>query len=466
MTRPDPCAASNEAELAIIEGMLLANHLIPDVVGQLPAEARIPFYTVEKPPREGVSLFYSPAYQLVFEIILRVAEQNRPVDLIVLQDELLKMGKLEELGGSVFLASLEDGGFFLSSRCMPSYVRIVCDHWVKRQVMKFGSEIPKVLSEEDAPVEILGEKLAKIQHIQTPEPDSDLVSLADEAVKELALTPAEKGEALVLTGFRDLDDCLFGLKPGNLLLVGARPSVGKTLLMTQVAVHVALNQGRPVLFFSLEMSAEEISSRILAWRAGVAQNSLRRRRLSDAEFKKVAEAQGELKMDKLWIDTSSNLDIGAIRLRAQHRKARNPDLALVCVDYVQLVRTRNLKNRALEVGEVARSLKLLAGELQLPVFAACQLNRAPEGEKEPKLHHLRESGELEAHADVVMLLDRDLQKTTLRLNVAKHRNGPLARTTLEFDRQTVFFNEQSRPTAPLTPDLDSPPESSDFLNFR
>jgi replicative DNA helicase len=258
----------------------------------------------------------------------------------------------------------------------------------------------------------------------------------------------------VPTGFRDIDLRLSGLQPQNLILVAARPAMGKSSFVMNIAHHVALTEHIPTVIFSLEMSEMEIVQRLICSEARIDTKALRSGRLTDSEWTKVSNAVGRLDGASLFIDDTPSISMMEIRAKCQRLK-RNSGLGLVIVDYIQLMNsTRRTENRVQEVSEISRSLKILAKELEVPVLAVSQLSRQPEqggGDRRPHLAHLRESGALEQDADVVMFIYRDEvynQDTPARgeaeVIVAKHRNGPIGVDKLAFLGQFTKFADLAR----------------------
>jgi replicative DNA helicase len=261
----------------------------------------------------------------------------------------------------------------------------------------------------------------------------------------------KQGEGLrgVPTGYKDIDDTLAGLQKSNLLILAARPGIGKTTLALNIAQNVSIKYQRPVGFFSLEMSKEELVDRLLVAQADIDAWKLKTGKLSEDDFTKLSNAMGELAEAPLYIDDTPAMSILEMRTKARRLQVEN-GVDLIIIDYLQLARSRYLENRVQEVSEISQGLKNLARELKVPVLAISQLSRAVEqrGEKRPQLADLRESGSIEQDADVVMFLWREEEDNTenINLDVAKHRNGPLRSLKLFFrgDRMKFFPREVKR----------------------
>jgi replicative DNA helicase len=280
---------------------------------------------------------------------------------------------------------------------------------------------------------------------------SDLVGQSMESLE--SLHERDAAYAGVPTGFQDLDELLQGLHPANLIVVAARPGVGKSSFVTNVARNVAVG-GAPVAMFSLEMSRSEIAMRLLCAEARVPWDKVRAARVGPEDWGRIAEAAERLDRAPMWIVDSGNLTIVDIRAKARRLKSTPQGLGLIIVDYLQLMSShQRVENRQQEIAEISRSLKMLAKELEIPVIAVSQLNREPErrGDKRPQLADLRESGAIEADADVVMLLHRDDLYSTepevrglAQVIVAKHRNGPTDTVTLTFVHNLTQFRNYAR----------------------
>jgi replicative DNA helicase len=393
--------------------------------------------------------FYRPRHQAIFESMIRLKEKAEPeaVDVLTICDDLRRQGQIEEVGGEDYVHSLPAtvpavGNVF-------HYARIVKDHATLRRLLDATRRIQQeVLSSPGEPREIVERAESHLYQISHDDHASEVRPL--EAVLHDELDKLEelsrKGIRLTGTpsGFKDLDDVTGGFQPGNLIVLAARPSMGKSTMATNILENAAIQHGHPVLLFSLEMSEAELAQRFLASQAKVSSDDLRKGQVK-ASWAKVVKAAEKLATAKIYVDDSSDIGILEVRAKARRLHARE-GLGLIVVDYLQLMRAEDGRDSRVEqVGKMSRGLKILARELNVPVVAVSQLSRAVESRTPsiPMLSDLRESGQIEQDADVVMFVYRDEVYTKgeserpgeADLIIAKHRNGPLA---------TVGFAFQSR----------------------
>jgi replicative DNA helicase len=398
--------------------------------------------------------FYKPAHGHIFDAVTSLYGAGEPADPVTVADELRRAGLLEAVGGPGLLVSLQVRTPATSSAAR--YARIVSEHALLRrliavagEIAEMGYRIPDDVAEAVDRAEALVFDVAQHRVSDSLAPIRDLL---DDSLTRLEML-YEKGDAItgVPTGYHDLDQLLSGLQPSSLVIVGARPAVGKTAFALGMATHAALEANRAVLFFSLEMSHVEITQRILASEARVDSTRMRNGRLEDADWAKLSHGIGRLAEAPLYIDDNPRATVLEIRAKARRLKSRLGDLGMVVVDYLQLMTGRSgAENRQVEVSEISRGLKILARELQTPVVALSQLSRGLElrADKRPMLADLRESGSLEQDSDAVLLLYRDeLYNTespdrgTAEVLVAKHRSGPTGMVRLAFlERHTRFAN--------------------------
>jgi replicative DNA helicase len=369
-------------------------------------------------------------------------------------DELRRADLLEAIGGPATLISLQANTPATTNAAR--YARIVEEHALLRrligvagEIAEMGYSLPDDISAAIDRAESMVFQVAERRVTDTLKPLHDL--LADSLDRLEALY--DRGESItgVPTGFLDLDERLSGLQPSTLVIVGARPSMGKTALALGMAAHAAMEGGVPVLYFSLEMSHSELTQRLLCSEARVDSSRIRNGKLLESDWPKISHAIGRLGEAPLYIDDNPNLTIMEVRAKARRLKSRLGNLGLVVIDYLQLMSGRNsAENRQVEVSEISRGLKILARELEIPVVALSQLSRNLEmrADKRPMLADLRESGSLEQDADVVMFLYRDEiynpespERGTAEVIISKHRNGPTGKTDLAFlDHYTRFAN--------------------------
>jgi replicative DNA helicase len=402
----------------------------------------------------GPDDFYKPAHGHVFDAVCSLYGQGEPADPVTVADELRRADLLEAIGGPATLISLQANTPATTNAAR--YARIVEEHALLRrligvagEIAEMGYSLPDDISAAIDRAESMVFQVAERRVTDTLKPLHDL--LADSLDRLEALY--DRGESItgVPTGFLDLDERLSGLQPSTLVIVGARPSMGKTALALGMAAHAAMEGGIPVLYFSLEMSHSELTQRLLCSEARVDSSRIRNGKLLESDWPKISHAIGRLGEAPLYIDDNPNLTIMEVRAKARRLKSRLGNLGLVVIDYLQLMSGRNsAENRQVEVSEISRGLKILARELEIPVVALSQLSRNLEmrADKRPMLADLRESGSLEQDADVVMFLYRDEiynpespERGTAEVIISKHRNGPTGKTDLAFlDHYTRFAN--------------------------
>jgi replicative DNA helicase len=425
-----------EAEESLLGAMLLSRDAIASAVETCSADD-----------------FYKPAHGHIFEAITNLYGHGEPADPVTVADELRRADLLETIGGVGILSSLQANTPATSNAAR--YARIVEEHALLRrligvagEIAEMGYSVPEDIAQVVDEAETLVFKVAQRRVADTLKPIKELLEESLDRLEALF----DRGEAItgVPTGYLDLDEQLAGLQPSNLLIVGARPGMGKTSFALGMVANAAMEAQTPVLFFSLEMSHSEISQRLLCAEARVDATRMRNGRLHESDWPKITHAIGRLAEAPIFIDDNPNVTVMDIRAKARRMKSRD-GLGLVVVDYLQLMSGRaRAENRQVEVSEISRSLKILARELEVPVVALSQLSRNLEmrADKRPVLADLRESGSLEQDADVVMFIYRDelydpesSDRGTAEVIVAKHRNGPTGKTQLAFlDHYTRFAN--------------------------
>jgi replicative DNA helicase len=343
------------------------------------------------------------------------------------------------------------------------YARIVKQNSLLRRLLTATHTIQRSVHEREAEPQELVERaetlLFKVAH---EERASDFRSLADVLEVEIdrleKLSQGKQDVTGTASGFTDLDNLLGGFQPGNLIVIAARPSMGKSALVCNIAEHVAVKRSLPVAFFSLEMSEAELAHRFIAGRARIPGDRLRRGKVAERDWPRVVRACNELERAPLWLDDSSDLSLLELRAKARRLASSEGGLGLVIVDYMQLMRPDDPRaNRVEQVGQISRGLKILAGELNVPVLGLSQLSRAPEQrpDKRPILSDLRESGNIEQDADVVVFIYRDsvyneeADEAEANLIVAKHRNGPTGSVELVFLNQYPKFGNRAAGERPV-----------------
>jgi replicative DNA helicase len=400
--------------------------------------------------------FYKPGHQHIYDAVRVLTAAGQPVDPITVADELRRAGLLEEIGGPTVLLELQNATPAISNAAR--YAKIVQDTAVLRRLIGVAGEIAEIAYHEpDDVTKALDEAETKVfevaerRVVDSTRPLSDLLSMTMDHLQETF----ERGSAITgtPTGYHDLDELLSGLHPSTLLIVGARPAMGKSAFALGVATSVAQSTNLPVLFFSLEMGHAELAQRILAAEARVDSQKLRNGRLSEADWSKIGRAIGRLEVPLL-LDDNPSVTVMEIRAKARRTKARYGGLGLIVIDYLQLMTgNTTAENRQLEVSEISRNLKVLARELEVPIIALSQLSRQLEtrADKRPMLADLRESGALEQDADVVMFIYRDEvyhgdspDKGAAEIIVAKHRSGPIGTRRLVFLGPYTRFDNAAR----------------------
>jgi len=399
--------------------------------------------------------FFDRRHMLVFRAAERLAEQRAAVDVITLNDELQRVGDLDEVGGLAYLGELAETT--PPGLNVASYARIVREHADRRELIRIASAAVGRAYKGDAPAEIVTDTEASFltlsEHRGERGPRSLAEILSDGYVAELEARAEGKVRGLK-TGFADIDQLTSGLRPGQLIVIAARPGEGKTTLAGNIAEHVAVRLGEPALFFSLEMTERELLDRFVSSLSGIPLSTILQGDVSDPAFLPALES---LRNALLLVDDTPALHVQQIRARALRAKRRH-GLGLVVVDYLQLVRAK-AERRHEEVATVSRALKALAKELACPVIALSQLNRASESrnDKRPTLADLRESGQIEQDADIVALIYRDEELFDgLRVvDLAKQRSGPAGRAILAAQLERVRFRSYAGPVKGMTASRES-----------
>lgn len=393
--------------------------------------------------------FYDSSLGLVYQACLSLFENHKPVDLITVSSHLKRKHTLKKIGGNTFLSELL--GVVPTAANVEHYGRIILEEYTKRQLISASAKIAERAFSEAEVSKILDTAEAEIFAISQAHLRRDFIHVKDALAQSFdrldELHKKTEGLRGIPTGFPDLDSRLAGMQRSNLLVLAARPGMGKTALVLNVAQHLSVERKIPVGFFSLEMSKEELVDRLLVAQADVDAWKLKTGRLSEEDFTKLSEAMGALAEAPLFIDDTPGLNILEMRTKARRLQIEN-GIRLFIVDYLQLADSgRRFDNRVQEVSIISQSLKNLARELQVPVLAVSQLSRAVEarGKKVPQLADLRESGSIEQDADVVMFLYREEEparwgeEMLTKLLIAKHRNGPLAEIEMIFKGNRIRF---------------------------
>jgi replicative DNA helicase len=422
--------------------------------------------------------FYKPAHQLIYQSALDLYNEGKPVDIIILQEHLRNKGELEGAGGMVYLGEL-------SSRIETTthsryWMEIVREKYLLRRLIRTSIKTAERCYEErdnlDQFIADVEEEIFRISQDRITDAAQHIRQPIEEAVNTVQTLLQRKDSGTgVMSGFRDLDGMTFGFQQQEMIVLAARPSVGKTSFAMNVVEAVICprpNGPKPVptLVFSLEMSSTQLALRMLCGRARVDMKKVRNGYLGERDQKSLADSARELQKAPLWIDESGHINILEMRAKARRLQAKQPDLGLVIIDYLQLVSgTDNSISREQQIAEISRGIKAMAKELKLPVIVLSQLNRESEKEKrDPRLSDLRESGSIEQDADVVLLLHRTNDRINkeddgpgevdgalpgdvdnIKLIIAKQRNGPVGYVPLIFRRGYTRFEN-------YTPDVQAP----------
>jgi len=414
-----------EAEMSLLGAMMLDRHAVGDAL------------LIVDPDD-----FYVPPHRQIATALMELYDQNVAVDLVTMQEALRQKDWLEEIGGTEYLARLAES--VPSAANAEHYARIVKNKAVLRNFITTAGELIRTAFDEDQAVEdFLDGAEQRIFDVTERKTSGQAQAVKDilKATFDEIQAAAAGGRTGLPTGFFELDSILAGLRKGEMIVLAARPSVGKTALAMNIAMHAAVEERLPVAFFSLEMRNNEVAKRMLSARATIDMQEIGKGHLPEDGYGKLLKAAGEMAEATLYIDDTPSQTIFDIRSKCRRLKAQH-GVELVVVDYIQLMQHRRAENRQVEVAEISRAIKALARELEVPVLALSQLNREVEHhDRLPRLSDIRESGAIEQDADVVLLLHRDVQEPTdeATVIVAKHRNGKVGTVRLLFQGDFVRF---------------------------
>ena len=438
---------SIEAEMSLLGSMMLDR----DAIGAI--------LSIIKPDEDH--RFYREDHRLLFRVLVQLYDDNKPIDLIVVRDELERRGLLEEVGGVEYIVRLAES--VPSAVHAEHYARIVRDKSMLRDLIGCSGRILEDAygHAEDAK-DILDRAEQQLFAVTEQRVSEQVLPIRQFLEETFRIIEAKEGHYItgLPTGFLELDDLLSGLQNGELIIIAARPSMGKTAFGLTVAGHVAACEKKPVAFFSMEMSRQQIAQRLLCSFGRVDAHKLRRNMLNEAEIMHLQSVCNELRDIPMYIDDTAGMTV--LELRAKTRRLRQRHrIAGVFVDYLQLMYTPGAESRQQEIATISRGLKALARELHIPVVALAQLNRSPEGREghRPRMSDLRESGAIEQDADVVILLHREEYykpkdenpdiKGVAEIIIAKQRNGPTGEVKLHFDPRLTRFDNLSLAPEPV-----------------
>ncbi len=428
-----------EAERSVLGAMLLN----PDAVG--PA--------VEVLHDEGDDVFYVEAHRILYNAIIALYRRNTPVDAVTLMERLQTDGDLDTAGGASYIAELT--GAVPTSANIEYYAKIVLEKALMRRVISTCTRLAGDAYREEDEVDTLLDRaeseIFQIAEKRQVNPIYKVSDLLDEGIQRIEdQMKAGTGLTGVPSGYTKLDEMLSGFQPSDMIILAARPSVGKTAFALNACAHAAVHEGKGVIFFSLEMAKEQLVQRLLCMEGRVDSSRLRSGFLAKAEFPKLQHAAAALNRANLFIDDTPNISVMELRSKAR-RHASQHQVDMVVVDYLQLMSGGGgrAESRQVEISEISRSIKGLARELRCPIIALSQLSREAEKDDSsggPKLSHLRESGAIEQDADVVMMLSRppiseqEGRENVIRINIAKQRNGPTGHLELLFEKNIQRFH--------------------------
>src|SRR3984957_4100649 len=432
---------SIEAEMCLLGSMMLEKEIVGQAVQLVDREA-----------------FYQADHQVIFDVLVKLYEMNRPIDAVILFEELVKRQLLEEVGGK------GDIGQILNS--VPSaahamhYAGIVREKAMLRQLIGASNDI---LRDAYAPYEqaeiVLDKAEKRIFEIAQKKVGGSMEPM-EKVLHEVFEMIENRGQRGLVTGFHELDDMMNGLQKGEMIIVAARPSMGKTAFAMNIIEHVSADLRLPCAVFSLEMSKQQLAQRMLCSRGQIDAHKLRKGMLNSQEYTKLATVVGELAKAPIWVDDSASLTPLDLRAKARRLKLQH-DVKCIMIDYMQLMDNPGPESRQQQITEISRAVKAVARELNIPVICLSQLNRMTEGREghRPRMSDLRESGSIEQDADVVMLLHRedyyrmrdpDFQPDNIaEVIIAKQRNGPTGTVKLTFQNRTTRFENLSSAVDPF-----------------
>ena len=426
------------AEKSLLGALLLSDASFPDVLELVrPAD------------------FYDQRHRQIYTAFVSLYDHHRPIDLLTVTSELKNNGTLKAVGGAPYLTDLTN--FVPAATHAVGYAQLIQNCAIRRRLIQAGTEIAEqAYSPTNEVEELLGRAEKQLFDVSGAQTKTEYVALEDllaDAFTRIEELHKNKGALRGLkTGFRDLDHKTAGLQPGDLVIIGARPAMGKTTFAQNLAYNVSTINNKATLFFSMEMAASEIVDRMISDISGVDNWKIRTGNVTDDDFARIGDALGDMDETPLFIDDASSMTILELRNKAR-RMAHDHDLGMIIVDYLQLLQgsDRYAGNRVQEVTEISRGLKTLARELSVPVVALAQLSRSVTGRDDPRpvLSDLRESGSIEQDADLVMFLHRpdyyrqnqdDYEPTNItELIIAKHRHGPVGKIELYFHPELLRF---------------------------
>ena len=432
---------SIEAEMCLLASMMLDREMIGNIVQQIDRNA-----------------FYQADHQIIFDVIVKLYEQNRPVDAVILSEELAKRQVLEEIGGVGYMAQIL--GTVPSAAHGGHYANIVREKALLRQLIAASNDCLRDAYAPHEQAEVILDRAEKRIFEIAEKKVGNAIEPMEKVLHEVFEMIENRGQRGVETGFHELDDMMNGLQNGEMIIVAARPSMGKTAFALNLMEHMAADHRLPCGIFSLEMSKQQLAQRMLCSRGQIDAHKLRKGMLNSQEYTKLASIVGELAKAPIWVDDSAGLTPLDLRAKARRLKLKH-DVKCIMIDYMQLMDNHGAENRQQEISEISRTVKAIARELNIPVICLSQLNRQSEGREghRPRMSDLRESGSIEQDADVILLLHREdyykmqdpdfIPDNQAEVIIAKQRNGPTGTVKLAFLSKTTRFENLSTAIDPF-----------------
>ena len=440
--QPVDSLSDKEAEQAVLGAMMTEKSVIPQVITKLGQTSDV-FFTVD--------------HQLIYSAVLAVYDRVSSADPLLVADELKRVDQLNRAGGTEYLYELQAP--IVETESTEFYADILYEKATRRRLIRATAQIREMAYDEGVGiVDVLNQSQEAVFDLGDTDAQRGFVpvrALLTESLNAIERLYHKKNRFLgVPTGFMDFDHMTSGLQPGNLIIIAARPSMGKTTLVLNMAQNIALEQERPVAIFSLEMPSQDIAMRMLATECRIDFGRLRTGHFSEDDWKPLSEGAGRLGKAPILINDNRGLTVQSLRAEARRLKGQHSNLALIIVDYLQLLRgTGKYHAREQEISEISRALKILAWELNVPIVACSQLSREIERrpDKRPQLSDLRESGAIEQDADLVAFLHRDDyyededvgDRVEAHLMIKKQRNGPTGTVVLYFTKNQMRFENPS-----------------------
>ncbi|MBP5312059.1 MAG: replicative DNA helicase [Clostridia bacterium] len=430
---------SIESENALLGAMMSDNNVVTDIMDEVSALD-----------------FYSESNRFVFEACISLFNDGIKIDLLTVMERLEKKGNLDKIGGAGYLTGLAGGSYLVANAV--AYAKIIAEKATMRRLISAGRSIVDAAYKGDkgldGTVEFAENEILRVTQNTNTKGYRVLADVNQDVFMELEQNVGKNGMTGIPTGFRDLDAAMSGMKKADMIVVGARPGMGKTAFMLDIARYVGFKKKLPVAIFNLEMTKEQLATRILSAQSDVESEKLKRANLSTNDWNALAEAVYESRNVPIYIDDTTDASIQSIRAKCRKMKLEN-DIKLIIIDYMQLMTSAGRRgdgNRVVEVSDISRQIKLMARELEVPIIVGSQLSRDVEkrDDKRPKMSDLRESGGIEQDADVVLFLYREKvynkdtnQPTVAEVIISKQRNGMTTTCKLHFDEAHVSFKNLS-----------------------